>query len=293
MLRTFFSVLFASFLSLSPAWGWWEDGHRSTARLAAFYLTPATRTRLAAILGVADTPEAVADGLALGSTWPDEIKKARPETQSWHFIDLALQDRKNQIAARCPDQNCVTARIDEFWAQLVKDKSSPDPKTDLDALRFLVHFVGDVHQPLHASSDADLGGNCEPLAPAYEQAKNLHALWDGPLVNDLNADDRLLAADMKRELDRLGNSRLTKMAQGKAEDWAWESHLLAIKVVYNRLKIPLEPVIFPPGCAVAPEAIQQDKITVEPEYFNQMKSVVRLQLERAGLRLAKLLNNAG
>ena len=161
MLRTTILALTTCFLINLSAQAWWENGHRTTARLASFYLTPASRTRLAAILGVPDTPEAVADALALASTWPDEIKKDRPETAPWHYIDLALQDRKSQIPARCPDQNCVTARIDLFEAQLIKDKSAPDPAADLDALRFLVHFVGDLHQPLHAGSDADLGGNCE------------------------------------------------------------------------------------------------------------------------------------
>jgi hypothetical protein len=292
MFQTTSSALIALLLFTLPANCWWEDGHRTTARLAAYYLTPAARAHLAAILGVPNTPEAVADGLAVASTWADEIKKDRPDTQSWHFIDLALQDKKDQIAARCPDQNCVTARINLYATQLVKDKAASDPAVDLEALRFLVHFVGDVHQPLHASSDADLGGNCEPLTDPYEQAKNLHALWDGPLVNDLNADDRLLAASLKKELDTFGEGRLTKMAEGNADDWAWESHKMAEKVIYKRLKIPTEEVVFPASCKVAPQEILDDKITVEPNYINEMKSVVRVQLERAGLRLARLLNNA-
>jgi hypothetical protein len=254
------------------------------------YLAPDVRARLAKIMGVPDTPQDVADGLAHASTWPDEIKKDRPETQSWHYIDLALQDRKDQIPARCPDQNCVTARIDLFEAQLIKDKTAADPASDLDALRFLVHFVGDLHQPLHAVSDADLGGNCEPLTEPYEMARNLHALWDGPLVSDLNPDDSLLALDLKKELDTFGDDRLKKMAEGNTNDWAWETHELADKVIYKRLQIPTEGVVFPANCKVAPEEILNDKITVHPNYLNDMKSVVRLQLERAGLRLARLLN---
>ena len=291
MRRLLFSFVIALLLCNFPAQSWWEDGHRTTARLAAYYLTPAARARLAAIMGVPNTPEAVADGLAQASTWPDEIKKDRPDTQSWHYIDLTLQDKKDQIPARCPDRNCVTARIDEFAAQLVDDKSAADPTINLDALRFLVHFVGDVHQPLHAISDADLGGNCESLSEPYEQARNLHAFWDGPLVNDLNADDRLLAADMKKELDTFDEERRNKMAEGNSDDWAWESHELAEKVIYKRLKIPTEAIVFPANCKVAPEEILDDKITIEPQYVNEMKSVVRLQLERAGLRLARLLNN--
>jgi hypothetical protein len=290
MFRTLFTVVITISVFSLPASAWWEEGHRVTARLAASYLTPAARTRIAAILGVPDTPESVADGLAAASTWADDIKKDRPETQSWHFIDIALQDKKDQIAARCPDQNCVTARVAQFSAQLEKDKAAADAAADLDALRFLVHFVGDIHQPLHASSDADLGGNCESLAPAYEQAKNLHALWDGPLVGDVNADDKALASDLKRELDSFGKARLKTIGAGSADDWAWESHKVAQKVIYKRLRIPTEPVVFPAGCKAVPQEILDDKITVEPKYVNDMKSVVRLQLERGGVRLARLLN---
>jgi len=297
MRRSLFSAVSAFLLFNLPASAWWEDGHRTTARIAAYYLTPAARSRLAVILGVPNTVEAVADGLAVASTWPDEIKRDRPDTQAWHYIDIALQDRRDQIPVRCPDQNCVTARIDEFAAQLVRDKSAPDATpsstTDLDALRFLVHFVGDVHQPLHAVSDADLGGNCEPLTETYEKAKNLHALWDGPLVNDLNEDDRVLAAELEKELDSFSEERRKRMAEGTAADWAWESHKLADKLIYRRLKIPTEPVEFPLNCKVAPEEILNDKITIEPSYVAEMEPVVRLQLERASVRLARLLNKVG
>jgi hypothetical protein len=176
----------------------------------------------------------------------------------------------------------VTARIEQFSAQLLKDKTAADPRMDLDALRFLVHFVGDVHQPLHAVSDADLGGNCESLSEVYEKAKNLHALWDGPLVGDVNPDDKALAADLKRDLDGLDDGRRKRMAEGHAADWAWESHKVAEKAVYERLKIPVEPVEFPANCTAAPQAILDDKISVEPEYVGAMKAVVREQLELAG-----------
>jgi hypothetical protein len=284
------ALLVAPLILNLPAQCWWEDGHRTAARLAAYYLTPSARAHLAQIMGVPDDAQSVADGLALASTWPDEIKKDRPETASWHYIDIALQDRKDQISERCPEQNCVTARIDLFSAQLINDKSAADPAVDLDALRFLVHFVGDLHQPLHATSDADLGGNCEPLDPVYEKARNVHALWDGPLVSDVNPDDRLLAGELKKELDALGEGRRRKMAEGTVNDWAWESHRVAEKEVYKRLHIPAEPAVFPESCKVAPEAILDDRITVEPDYLDAMKPIIRLQLERAGLRLARLLN---
>ncbi len=125
------------------------------ARIAAAHLTPAARIRIARILNVPDNVDAIADALALGSTWADEIKKDT-HTDDWHFIDITLQDSRSDIAKRCKDDNCVVARIRLFTAQLVSQKAD-GRWSELDALRFLVHFVGDVHQPLHAISDADLG----------------------------------------------------------------------------------------------------------------------------------------
>lgn len=290
MRRSCVLALTALLLFDLPAFSWWQHGHRVTARLAAYYLTPAARTRVAAILGVADNADSVADALAAASTWPDEIKKDRPETNSWHYIDIALQDKKDQIPERCPDQNCVTAQIDLDMAKLKSDRSAADQTADAETLKFLIHFVGDIHQPLHASSDADLGGNCEPLSAVYEKAKNLHALWDGPLVDHLNPDDKVLARSLQKELEHFGKARQEKMSAGTADDWAWESHKVAQKVIYKKLRIPTEPVVFPASCTDAPAEIQADKIAVTANYVNAMKSVVRLQLERGGLRLARLLN---
>lgn len=290
MRRSLLPKLACLLLCTLPAQAWWETGHRTTARLAAYYLTPAARARIAAILNVPNTSESISDGLASVSTWADDVRKARPNTAPWHFIDLALQDKRSQIPERCPEQNCVTARITMYSSQLVRGKSASDAAADAEALKFLVHFVGDVHQPLHASSDADLGGNCEPLAESYEKARNLHALWDGPVVNDINKDDRALAATLKQDLDRMTNRQRRRMRAGTPDDWAWQSHILAIEVVYKRLSIPTALVSFPASCKVAPAEIVNDKITVQAAYVKSVEPAVRLQLERAGLRLAELLN---
>src|SRR6185437_5360829 len=189
-------AVFCVLLLATPAPAWWETGHRTVARIACFHLTPAARTRIARILSVPDTPESVADALSAASTWPDETK-AQTKTGSWHYIDLAIQDDEADIPLRCNHDDCVTARIRLFAAQLA-GRASNTVVSELDALRYLVHFVGDVHQPLHAISDADLGGNCEHIDPPVGQAKNLHAVWDGAIVNSIWESDRDLAADLER-----------------------------------------------------------------------------------------------
>lgn len=271
-----------------PLAAWWETGHQTVARIAAAHLTAAARTRVARILDVADNPDAVADALARASTWADETKN-ETHTGEWHYIDLAIQDHKSDMAARCPQDDCAPARIRSFAALLA---AHPEDArwSQLDALRYVVHLVGDIHQPLHAISDADLGGNCEALDLPIGKAKNLHALWDGELVNAIEPDDKALTAELERDIAKMDEWRQRELASGHEEDWTWESHMMALREVYQRLKIPVEPVEFPAKCEDAPAEIRELRLNLGRVYINDMKPVVREQLEKAGLRLAKLLN---
>jgi hypothetical protein len=270
------------------AFGYWETGHQTVARIAAAHLTPAARAAVARILGVTDSSEAVADALAQASTWADEVKNDT-NTGAWHYIDLTLQDQKSDIPLRCKDDNCAPARIALFAAQL-KSRPADAKWSERDALRFLVHFVGDIHQPLHAISDADLGGNCERLDPPVETAKNLHALWDGGIIKAMDVDDKALAASLEHEIRSLTEIRQTEMTSGNQEDWTWESHELAMQDVYYKLHVPVEPPIFPANCSEAPDAITDFHPRVDALYVDSMKPVVREQLMKAGLRLARMLN---
>jgi hypothetical protein len=232
----------------------------------------------------------VADALAQASTWADETK-AETQTGNWHFIDLALQDTRADLPKRCEQDDCITARIHSFTAQLAAQKQE-GRWSETDALRFVVHLVGDIHQPLHAVSDADLGGNCELLDPPIGDAKNIHALWDGEIVNSLDESDKKLAAHLASYAGKLDGEKRAAWSGGTVEDWAWESHNLARDLVYTKLHIPIEPVIFPHGCAAAPPEITSFKPQVDTLYIDSMKPVVRDQLTKAGLRLAGLLNEA-
>jgi len=264
-----------------PAFAWWEIGHQTVARIAAAHLTPTARARVAHLLDVSDTPEAVADALAKASTWADE-NRAQTRTGPWHYIDIPLQDTRSDMHLRCKDDDCAPARIRLFAAEL--------GAANLDALRYVVHFVGDIHQPLHAISDADHGGNCERLDPPVGKARNLHALWDGELVNALHLGDTALAAELEDRIRALGPGRQNELAAGTVDDWVWESHQLAIADVYKTLQIPTEPVEFPASCNDAPLAISELRLQISTAYIEDMKPVVRDQLIKAGLRLAKLLN---
>jgi hypothetical protein len=284
-------LLTCFFLVPLPAYCWWETGHQVVARIAVMHLTPDALRRVAHILDVENTSQAVSDALAQASLWADETKKDT-DTGNWHYIDLTLQDHKSDITARCGHDNCVTARVHQFAAQLASKAAIDSRWSDLDALRYVVHFVGDIHQPLHDISDADQGGNCEVLDPPVVNAKNLHALWDGELVNVLGTNDKALTADLSREIDTMPPARQAELAAGNQDDWVWEGHQLAEKEIYTRLNIPREAVAFPGKCTEAPNEITRLKLEIEPSYIEAMKPVVRGQLEKAALRLARLLNDS-
>lgn len=290
LLRAATAALTCCVLATSPLLGWWETGHRIVARIAAAHLTPAARVRVSRILAVPDTVEAVTEALAQASTWADETK-TETKTSEWHYIDLALQDSRADFTLRCPGGNCVTARIRSFSSQLAAQKSD-GRWSEADALRFIVHFVGDVHQPLHAVSDADLGGNCETLTPPVGEAKNVHALWDGEIVKALNGSDVTITANLESYIKELGSTKQNEWSSGTPDDWAWDSHQLASQNIYGKLHIPLEPVVFPKSCKEAPPEITDFKPKVDSLYINAMKPIVRDQLTKAGLRLARVLNEA-
>lgn len=290
-MRRFVPVLLSYwFCCAIPAFSWWETGHQVIARIAVDHLTPAARIRLARILDVPDTPEAIANALARASTWADETR-TQTGTGAWHYIDLAVQDSKSDIPKRCPQDNCAPARIRLFAAQLAS-RGTNDEWSELDALRYLVHFVGDIHQPLHAISDADLGGNCEKLDPPIGKAKNLHALWDGEIVNEVNPSDQVLAADLEHEIQALTTQQQHDMASGNPNDWSWQSHEIALKDIYYKLHIPIEGPMFPTNCSEAPGEITEFHPQIDGLYIDTMEPIVRLQLERGGLRLAKVLNES-
>jgi S1/P1 Nuclease len=285
-----FLVLVLTSMLVCPAFGWWETGHQVVARIAAAHLTPAARTRISRILDVADSPEAIADALAVASTWADETKN-QTHTGEWHFIDLALQDDKSDIARRCPENNCAPARVRIFASEL-RSHQLDQRWSELDQLRYLVHFVGDIHQPLHAVSDADQGGNCELLTAPVGEAKNLHALWDGGIISEMGLDQRALAANLQAQILTLSETERDKTIADGVNDWTWESHEVALRDIYQRLQIPLEPVIFPQSCVAAPAAITELRLEITHSYLAAMKPVVREQLIKGGLRLAKVLNES-
>jgi hypothetical protein len=248
-------------------------GHEVVAYIAEDKLTPAARQKINSLL----SPD---EDLASIANWADEVRAtSRPETAPWHFIDIADRENVNKTDELrfCTNQDCVVAQIELDINVLKDDNQSPAKK--LEALKFLVHFVGDVHQPLHCADDKDRGGN-DKIVHFKTGTRSrtgtkikLHALWDHLIEVKTTEDPRELATELENEIKPQDEQ---DWAKGEAKDWAWESFTIAHDVIYSE---------FDPG-PTDPKGIQLPS----DYYTGKMRTIIEGQLERAGVRLAHVLN---
>jgi len=252
------SLLFLALVSLpAPAHAWGCEGHQVVALLAEKHLNPRALAMAKKIL--ADGPidpslsryckNGPADSLADASTWPDDIRGIRPEASPWHYVDIPRGTTVRDVEKFCdPKEGCVTSAIRDALATL--HSPDADPQKRADALRFLIHFVGDLHQPLHAITNNDEGGNCVPVAffdalPKVRIAKtesydpSLHWVWDTNILERATAGktpDQVAA-----ELDESFRKKIAGWQKGSADldAWAWESFQLGEKDVYGKLPVPI------------------------------------------------------
>jgi S1/P1 Nuclease len=180
VMKIIFAALLGQILLSRMAFAWFAEGHEIVAIIAADNLTPTARSHVAQMLSVPDDTGEVEKAMAAASIRPDtEFREQDRTTAPWHYIDICLQDKQTDLPARCPQGNCVTAKIDEY-AQRLRG-GNYDKWGAAGDLAFLIHFVGDIHQPLHTTTNADRGGNCQQvnIVPAEE---NLHYSWDDVVV---------------------------------------------------------------------------------------------------------------
>jgi hypothetical protein len=251
--------------SPDKAFAWGAEGHRITALIATDELTPAARAQVQSLLGSPDARSAMEDA----STWPDEIKFQRPDTRPWHYVDIEIGTHGYDKAADYPTGDCVVAQIEKDEA-ILKDKRLAAP-VRAEALRFLIHLIGDLHQPLHCADNHDRGGNAVKMLIGRRH-ENLHAVWDVNVVQALGRHPEVVAARLERQIKP---GEMVSWGKGTVEDWANETFGVASREIYAR--IPGKggtdaPVILPLG------------------YARVESGVTEGQLERAGARLAGVLN---
>ncbi len=268
---------------VAGATAWYPEGHEVVAIIAADNLAPAALSQAARILGVADEKRIVAMAMAAASIRPDTEFRADPATHPWHYISLCLNDTPADMPARCPGGNCVTAKIDEF-ARRLKERDY-DQWGAAGDLAFLIHFVGDIHQPLHAASNSDRGGTCQPV-DVDPPEENLHFAWDDAVVVQL---EHQLGTNNPRAtataLERIYPPPARSAKPVRVEQMAWESHELAKTDVYGALHIPRQPCS-PPACHSATPG----KVAISDAYMEREAQVAGKRLAQAGYRLAAILN---
>jgi hypothetical protein len=254
-------ALLASLLGPGPAAAWGEKGHRIVGELAQRGLTAPARAEVARLL--AGEPEPTLAGIAY---WADDLRKHDPVrgplTERWHFVNLP-EGCGYDAARDCPDGNCVVAAIPAQYA-ILADRAQSDAARR-EALKFLVHLVADIHQPLHAGHRRDLGGNRFQVNLG-DEGTNLHQVWDVHVLRVRHGD----AAAQAAALSASPQPPAKPAVPGDAARWAAES------------------------CALveAPGFYPEKPGTLPASYLADHQASAERRLREAGARLADLLNRA-
>ena len=254
-------LLLLSALLPTAAHAWGPKGHRLVGGLASGELTPQARTEVARLLRGEAEPT-----LAGVANWADDVREHDPNlgkrSTRWHYVDLAEDDCRYRPSAHCRNGDCLIEAIVRQRALLADRRQRATVRAQ--ALKFLVHFVGDAHQPLHAGYARDKGGNTFQIR-LNGKGSNLHTLWDREIVASAKlGEDRYL-----RHLQRMpvpGEARV-----GIADPAAWAQ---------ASCRIVLRDGFYP------------SRAKIEPAYFTQWRPTADAQLRIAGHRLAVLLNEA-
>lgn len=273
----------------SSAWSWGDDGHRAIALIAERCLTADVKNKVAALLA-ADTDNLTKHDIASEATWADKYRDENnrqdhyAETQNWHFTDIEIDHpdiraacfgRKplpaGTLASEGPPEDCAINKIEQFKVELAA--RGTDAEERLIALKFILHLVGDIHQPLHSSDNHDKGGNDVKVTVAgfpHKPNDELHGFWDTQFVDGIAMPPSVLADQLFAQITP---EDAREWAKGTPDDWAMEAFAIGKTDVYGN----------PPLSAAHEQQLSAD-------YVDTAEVDVRLQLSRAGIHLASLLN---
>ncbi len=247
------------------SWAWGREGHRLTALVADNYLTPETRAAVKDLLGK--------DTIADVASWADDNRLSHPETGKWHYADTPLAESTYNRDRDCPAspdptstfRDCVVDRILYFEMRLADKSLTHDQRAE--ALKYVIHFVGDIHQPLHVVGDARGGNDIAITFLGSNQCGsykcNIHGTWDDAMIDHHDLNEKKYTASL---LSDIREHDWEKLAGGTPVQWANASHRYAMNA-------------FAPNGAL-----------ITKEYYNDEIKVIDSQLALGGLRLARVLN---
>jgi len=256
MRKTFFTAVLLMTLSLGYAteYDWGQTGHRTTGEIADNHLSKKAKKEIDKLLR--------GKSLAFVSTFGDEIKSDSKFRKfgPWHYVNLPEGETVYSKENANPDGDLLMA-IKTCVAVLKDKNSSRDDKEFY--LKMLVHFIGDLHQPLHTGRGEDKGGN-ELQMRWFGDGTNLHRVWDSNMIDSFD----MSYSDLAQNTEQLSELQKKKITSGSFEDWMYESKALSEKV-YASAKVG-------------------EKLGYR--YMYDWFPVVRDQLQKGGLRLASVLN---
>jgi len=247
-----FLVTFLTGNANNPDWG--QTGHRTVGKIAENYLEAKTKREISKILD--------GQSLALVSTFGDDIKsdKRYREFYSWHYVNMPF-GVKYEDSEKNPDGDLVTG-IEKCKSVILDKNASKEDKAFY--LKLLVHFMGDLHQPMHVGRAEDKGGNTIQVQ-WFNDGTNLHSVWDSKMIDSF----QMTYSEMAVNADRISKEQVKYLQQGTIADWANETQTYAIKAYAS--------------------TVVGEKLSYNYMYENF--GLVRSQLQKGGIRLAKVLND--
>lgn len=249
-------------LSSSPAMAWGTNGHRVTGKIAQSYLTDEAKAGVTKILGV--------ESIAEASTWPDFMRSAPSNfwekgTPSWHYVTVPPGTIYSEASA--PTAGDAVTALENFTRQ-VRDENLSIEERQL-ALRFVIHIVEDLHQPLHNGKGDDRGGNAVKVI-FMEEDTNLHKVWDEDLIDH----EQLSYSEMARWLQRrITQEQRLAWSDPNPQTWIAESIVMRDRI-YAGIG-PRDPEKIP---------------NLSYSYVFKHKADIDLRLQQGGVRLATYLN---
>jgi nuclease S1 len=250
MLRTI-PALLAAVLAAVPASAWGPTGHRAVGRVAERHVAPETAREVAAILG----PER----LAYVGTWADDIRSdpAWAKAETWHFVTIPAG--QTYATSKKNEAGDVLEAIARF-ERVLADRAAPRLERQ-QALKWLVHLVGDIHQPMHVGARDDRGGN-EVMVLWFGDPSNLHSVWDSGLIDRME----LTSTELAEKVDVAGPDQVRGWQSTTPLDWAEESR------------------------AAAERAYALGDRRLGYKYIYEHGPTVELRIQQAGIRLAGILD---
>lgn len=261
-------------LSSSPALAYGRDGHRIVCDLAYRYLSDEARTEVDRLIALDPEFENFRDACS----WADAVRATiHPETAPWHYINQRRDD-PHIDAEDCAEDGCITSAI-SLHAGIFLDRARSDGER-LEALKFLAHWMGDIHQPLHVSIEGDRGGNDIEVLWRGERHTNLHRVWDSEIILDYMSEQWGWVPE--------------------ADRWSYFADELASEIPLNGVEIftPLDPIAW----AQESQDIVRSRdfayywanadhaLAPGDAYYQRGLRISRQQLKQGGVRLAGLLN---